>query len=176
MKFIQKIPFLLAVFVVFSFANPDYLEWNKDRSLTFTDFRASVPKNTGSNKAVSLTTVISFQTKQVTGGVPKVTVFNLIDRNASWIKVKKTEILELQQLKFDYSELYARKIRKEIMLMNKKGIKDKQKYTDVITKYANASEKRHRTHNILLEEQPHLIKIMKKDVQDSLNLYKAYAK
>src|SRR5690606_26822656 len=120
--------------------------------------------------------VISYETQQSQGQVPKVSILNLVDRNASWIKVKNPEILKIQQIKFDYSELYARKIRKEMANMNKKGIKDRQKYIDVISKLAQASEKRQRNNNVLMEDQPHLIKIMKKDIQDSLNLYQEYAK
>lgn len=158
-----------------SFLKPDYLEWSKDKTLSYADFKASPPKNSG-GQSVKLTTVISYQTQQLKGQIPKVTILNLVDRNASWIKVKKPEIIELQQIKFDYSELYARKARKEMETMNKKGIKDKQKYIDAITKISQASEKRQRRNNILLDGQPHLIKIMQKDIRDSLNLYKNYAK
>lgn len=170
------LPILAFMGLSFSFLNPDFLEWSKDRTLTFADFKGTIPKGTASAKSVNLTTVISYQTEQTKGQVPKVSILNLIDRNASWIRVKKPEILQLQQIKFDYSELYARKIRKEMVEMNKKGIKEKQKYIDVITKIALASEKRQRSNSVLLEDQPHLIKIMQKNVQDSLNIYKIYAK
>lgn len=170
--------FILIVFMGlnFAFLNPDYLEWSKDHSLSFADFKGKAPKSMTSEKSVNLTTVISYETQQSQGQVPKVSILNLVDRNASWIKVKNPEILKIQQIKFDYSELYARKIRKEMANMNKKGIKDRQKYIDVISKLAQASEKRQRNNNVLMEDQPHLIKIMKKDIQDSLNLYQAYAK
>ncbi len=175
----KKLPELLCLLLIvfsFSFLNPDYLEWSTERELTFADFKAKVPKNASAGTAVSLSTVFSYETQQTKGEVPKITILNLIDRNASWIKVKKPEILAIQQIKFDYAELYARKIRKEMAAMNKKGIKDKQKYLDLIAKIAQTSEKRQRQNNILLEDQPHLIKIMKKDISDSLNLYKEYKK
>jgi len=176
MKNIPGLVFLMAICFSFSFLNPDYLEWSTERELTFADFKAKVPKNVAAGTAVNLSTVISYETQQAKGEVPKITILNLIDRNASWIKVKKPEILAIQQIKFDYAELYARKIRKEMAAMNKKGIKDKQKYLDVIAKIAKTSEKRQKQNNILLEDQPHLIKIMKKDISDSLNVYKAYKK
>lgn len=168
----------LFVFAIanFSFLNPDYLEWSHERSLKFEDFKASIPKTAAANSAVNLSTVLSYQTKQIQGEVPQITILNLIDRNTSWIKVKKTEILELQQVKFDYAELYARKIRKEMKAMNKNGVKDKQKYIDVISKISKQLDKRQRLNYILLEDQPHLIKIMQKDISDSLNLYKEYNK
>ncbi len=167
---------LLLILFSFSFLNPDYLEWSTERELTFADFKAKVPKDVSAGSAVNLSTVFSYETQQAKGEIPKITILNLIDRNASWIKVKKPEILAIQQIKFDYAELYARKIRKEMAAMNKKGIKDKQKYLDVIAKIAKNSEKRQRQNNVMLEDQPHLIKIMKKDIKDSLNLYKEYQK
>ncbi len=168
----------LCVFAILnvSFLNPDYLEWSHERSLKFEDFKANIPKTASTNSAVNLSTVLSYQTKQTKGEVPHITVLNLIDRNTSWIKVKKTEILELQQIKFDYAELYARKMRKEMKTMNKNGVKEKQKYIDVISKISKQLDKRQRLNNVLLEDQPHLIKIMKKDISDSLNLYKEYKK
>lgn len=176
MKKIPGLVFFMVIFFSFSFLNPDYLEWSTERELTFADFKAKVPKNAPPGTVVNLSTVISYETQQEKGKVPKITILNLIDRNASWMKVKKPEILAIQQIKFDYAELYARKIRKEMADMNKKGIKDKQKYLEVIAKIARNSEKRQKQNNILLEDQPHLIKIMKKDIGDSLNFYKAYAK
>lgn len=177
----NKIKITLTALCIFtflnvSFLNPDYLEWSHERSLKFEDFKASIPKTATSNSAVNLSTVLSYQTKQEQGKVPHITILNLIDRNTSWIKVKKTEILELQQIKFDYAELYARKIRKEMNVMNKNGVKEKQKYIDVISKISNQLDRRQRLNNVLLEDQPHLIKIMKKDISDSLHLYKEYKK
>lgn len=158
----------------FAFVNPDYMEWTPNKKLSFTDFKANVPKGKSAH-VVNLTTVVTYQSRQEAGKPPKMTILNYIDRNASWIKVKKPEILALEQIKFDYSELNARKIRKEMAKMNKQGVKEKQKYIDVITKMVNQFEKR-RNRGVLLEDQPHLIKIMQKDVQDSLILYKEFAK
>lgn len=168
--------FLLFLTFTFSFIKPDYLEWDTSRKLSFADFKGSVPKGISSGSAVSLTTIISYETRQEHGKVPQMTILNLVDRNSSWIKVKKQGVLDLQQIKFDYSELYVRKIRKEMQEMNKKKIIDKQKYIAVISKIAAQSEKRQRANQVLLEEQPHLIKIMQDDVRDSLNLYKSFAK
>lgn len=176
MNKISGLVFLVVIFFSFSFLNPDYLEWSTERELTYADFKGKIPNNVATGTAVNLSTVFSYETQQAKGEIPKITILNLIDRNASWIKVKKPEVLALQQLKFDYAELYARKIRKEMAAMNKKGIKDKQKYLDVIAKIAKNSEKRQRGNNVLLEDQPHLIKIMKKDIEDSLHLYKEFKK
>ena len=168
--------FFLFISFTFSFIKPDYLEWDTTRKLSYADFKGSVPKGLSSGAAVNLTTIISYEARQEQGKAPQMTIFNLVDRNASWIRVKKQGVLDLQQIKFDYSELYVRKIRKEMVEMNKKKVTDKQKYIAVISKIAAQSEKRQRSNQMLLEEQPHLIKIMQNDVRDSLNLYKNFAK
>src|SRR5690606_12149611 len=67
-----------------SFLNPDYLEWSKEKTLNYTDFKANPPSNVGAGKMVNLTTIISYKTEQIPGGIPKVTIMNLVDRNASW--------------------------------------------------------------------------------------------
>lgn len=167
--------FVLTLVFSLAFLNQDYVEWSKDKKLSFTDFKGKVP-TANSNSAVNLSTLISYQTSQEQGKIPKITVFNYVDRSSSWIKVKKQEVLDIQQIKFDYSELNVRKIRKEMDNMNKKGIKERQKYIDAITKLNQASKQKNNSKFVMLEDQPHLIKIMKKDIADSLNVYKNYAK
>lgn len=175
MKKIFAILAVTSVSMLFGFFSPDYLDWSSTKPISFHDFKGNAPKSKSSS-TVKLSTLITFETRQVKGQVPKITIYNRLDRNASWIKVKRDDILKIQQVKFDYSELYARKIRKEIVTMNKQGIKERQKYVDVIAKYARKLDKIQSTNSLFLEDQPHLIKIMQKDIKDSLNLYKAYVK
>lgn len=164
--------FLCVVFFSFNL-NPDYLEWS-DTPLKFSDFKGIPPKNSVS--PVNLSTMISFQTKQIQGTPPEMTIYNRMDRNTSWINSKKEEILQIQQIHFNTSELYARKIRKEMKKMNDAKIIDKEKYTAAIksqTSKLHAIQKSKRT---LLEDQPHLIKLWDKQIKDSLSLFKDYAK
>lgn len=168
--------FCILSFIGFGFIGADYLDWSSSKVLSFSDFKAAVPKTASKESVVNLSTLITFETRQVKGKVPSITIYNRVDRTASWIKVKKEEILKIQQIKFDYSELYARKIRKDIAAMNKKGVVEKEKYVAVISKQARLLEKRQRGANVLLEDQPYLIKIMQNDIKDSLNLYKDFAK
>ncbi len=168
--------FGIFIFISFSFFSQDFLEWSSNRKLSFDDFKGAVPKAMNKQQAANITTVISYQSRQEQGKIPQMTILNLMDRNSSWTNVKKPEVLQVQQIRFDYSELYARKIRQKMAEMNKKGITDKQKYIDEIAKMVRISEKRQRENSLLLEDQPHLIKIMQNDIKDSLNLYKNFAK
>lgn len=167
---------LIGMGLSFAFINQDYFEWSKEKKLSFNDFKGKIPSNIATGASVNLSTLISYQTSQAQGSVPKITIFNYVDRNSSWIKVKKQEILDIQQIKFDQSELTVRKIRKEMENMNKKGVKDRQAYLDRITKMSQSAKQKNNSKFVMLEDQPHLIKIMKKDISDSLSLYKAYAK
>lgn len=175
MKKIFAVLAVTSIGMLFGFFSPDYLDWSSTKPISFQDFKGSAPKSKSSS-TVKLSTLITFETRQVKGQVPKITIYNRLDRNASWIKVKRDDILKIQQVKFDYSELYARKIRKEIVTMNKQGIKERQKYVDVIAKYARKLDKIQGTNSLFLEDQPHLIKIMQKDIKDSLSLYKSFTK
>ena len=154
----------------------DYIQWSSTTSLTFADFKGKIPPGTSPKSAVNSSIAISYQISQVPGEVPNVVIFNVFDRNTSWIQVKTNEILDLQQINFDYSELYARKIRKGIKEMNQKKITDKQKYIQKISEVAGKLSKIKNNNNILLHDQPHLIKLMKKDISDSLKLYSDFTK
>lgn len=168
---------LFSIFITFNlaFIKPNYIEWSSSKKLDFSDFKAKPPAGKTS-KVVELKTIISYEIQQEKGKVPKVKVLNFVDRNASWIKLRKQSILDIQQIRFDYSELYVRKARKEIESMTKKGIKSKEAYINTITKYANQFEKNQRKRNIALDDQPHLIKLSQQSIKDSLEIFKNYAK
>lgn len=163
------------IFLLSHYPAPDFLEWSEARPLKFEDFKASVPSN-ATKSVVNLSTQISYEIRQEQGKPPQIKILNLMDRNASWVKVKKPEILEIQQIQFDYAELYARKIRKKMSKMVKNGELDKEKYIAEISRVANLLHKKQHAQDVLLEDQPHLIKIMRKDVTDSLNKYKDFIK
>lgn len=164
----------ISCLVFYSFnLNPDYLEWSTT-PLKFSDFKGTPPKNSAS--PVNLSTMISFQTKQVKGSPPEITIYNRMDRNASWINSKKEAILKIQQIHFNTSELYARKIRKEMKKMNEKKVLEKDKYTAAIKKHTSTLHKIQKSKKVLLEDQPNLINLWDKQIKDSLNLFKAYAK
>lgn len=176
-KLKQNIPSLILVFLVFgfSFTEPDYIEWSPNRTLSFSDFKGPVPQHISSNSAVNLATVLTYEIRQEPGKPPQVIIRNLVNRNESWMKAKNREVLALQQIKFDRTELSARKIRKKMTEMKEQGVVDKQKYIDTVTKLSNQYTREMRRHNVLMDDQADLIKLMQSSIQDSLNMYSAYA-
>ncbi len=176
MKYIKGGIFGLAILLSLSFINQDLLEWSENTKLSYSDFKGTVPANAKNQKRLNITTVISYEIRQESGKIPQIIIYNFVDRKASWANVKSQNALDIQQIKFDYSELYARKIRKKMGEMNKAKIIEKQKYVNQISKIAGQSKKSQSRSSMLLEDQPHLIKIMKQEVNDSLNLYKDFKK
>lgn len=164
--------FLSIAFFSFNL-NPDYLEWSTT-PLKFSDFKGTPPKN--SISPVNFSTMISFQSRQVQGTPPEMSIYNRMDRDASWINSKKEEILQIQQIHFNTSELYARKIRKEMKRMNDAKIIEKDKYTEVIKKYTSTLHKIQKSKKVLLEDQPNLINLWDKQIKDSLTLFKSFTK
>jgi len=168
----KSLPTFLVILVsIFTFSQ-DFKIWSSNETLTFADFKSAVPKN--ETASVNLATTISFQTKTENGKVVDFDVFNRLNRDASWIKVKKKSVLDLQQIQFDMSELYARKIRKEVaeLLRRKEG--DKDHYVEIVTKYTKELQSKSQREKVMIEDQPHLIKLLQKEIADSLKEYEAY--
>ena len=91
----------------------DYIIWS-DQKLKIIDFKGV--SNKGFNKvaetAYHITRSITFTDDSIC-----FYIVNNFNRNRSWIEKKTTKILKHEQLHFDISELYARKIRKSFYLI-----------------------------------------------------------
>ena len=89
--------------------------------------------------------------------------------------MKHTGILNEMQLQFDLSELYARKIRKEFEILKTKKVTDKDSYRSKFTLGSKNFQKRLKSIAGVSLNQPDLYKLLNKQIQDSLIIYKAYA-
>ena len=91
--------------------------WNKDRPLTWTDFKGAVPKN--ADFVASTNTGISFgySYTNTNGKIDvKFTIESFIHPEKSWFQKDKVDdyILAHEQTHFDISELYARMLKKRL--------------------------------------------------------------
>ena len=172
---------ILPTIYVFLFLTPlliaqnnldDQLEWS-DSQLTFSHFKAK-PKTTKGIKG-EFSTKIFWTIRQYPGEVPEYTVYNKMVPSLSWLSMKHNELLQEYQFLFNISELYTRKIRKEISELNKNKIIDKETYKSTIIKYINTQSKEKKRYEGVLYNQPDLYKILNKQYQDSLKLYQSYA-
>lgn len=95
------------------------IEWNEKRKLNWSDFKAtSISKE--SNVAAVTSCGFGYKTNLVLPfSKPKFIVINAFYPEQSWVKKSeqsRPELLEHEQLHFDISEVYARRLRKALSL------------------------------------------------------------
>jgi len=111
MKFVY-FPFFFFFFSVFSAQNSDKKYWAKDSLLSWTDF-----KDTPKKKRVAALSYCGIQFRNCDykyGQTPKYKFISFFQRNLSWVweNTKLNYVLKHEQLHFDITELFARKMRK----------------------------------------------------------------
>jgi hypothetical protein len=91
--------------------NKEYIDWQKNRQLTWDDFKAPVNKN--SSAAASTATHISanFSKKN---NVVSFTIACQFSKHESWAVSKTPYILSHEQGHFDIAEIYTRKLYKAL--------------------------------------------------------------
>ena len=108
--------FCLSIGILFfSFSNNEKkpIEYNASKELSWDDYNGK-PNRASSFKALTATR-ISFSANS-NGKVLKLSLQNYFEPKNSWTKTKNNEILlNHERLHFHISELYARKLRKEIL-------------------------------------------------------------
>lgn len=94
------------------------IEWNKNRKLTWEDFKATVKPITNANEAALTYCGFSFQTNRVTSFKnARIFVKNTFYCDLSWVRpdqIGEKDLLEHEQGHFDLSEIYARNLRKKL--------------------------------------------------------------
>lgn len=173
----MKPVFLTAItlfFLPFILKAQQYVEWNKSTKLNYNNFKQT-PTQTKSPQGV-LDLRMGWQVAQGNGKVPILFVRNRVNQNGSWVSMKNQDILNDMQLQFDLAELYSRKIRKEIEILQK----NKEYNIDVYkAKFAQGQknfQKRLKKVQGTTLNQPDLYRILNKQIQDSLSVYNEYQK
>lgn len=94
-----------------------YIKWDKDRKLTWTDFKGKAP-NTNDNVAAMTSLDFIVESKSNSRDKEaKVFIQNIFSTKESWVKKNSRNVpglLEHEQGHFDLGEIYARKLRKRI--------------------------------------------------------------
>ena len=105
-----------------------YLEWNEYNPLEWTDFKTTNSEAFGDAGTHVRIMARPYLVKR------KVyyNVYALFDKKRSWSNEQGDKLLAHEQLHFDIAELYARKIRKSIELLARKGEKELKIYNDVV--------------------------------------------
>ncbi len=109
----------------------DCIEWSAARKLSWSDFRGT-PKNASRNEA--LTDSGMSIDLQCDNSSSTVTIQCYFNRQRSWTKDKESKyLLAHEQLHFDITELFVRKLRKQIAALGN----DCQKLNQHIEEYYN---------------------------------------
>ena len=108
------------------------LLWETDKPLQIEDFRA-IQKDTikRGNQFLGAMSSIKIQFRTLQKGknkVPEISIKNYFDRNESWILVKEDYVLQHEQIHFDISELFTRKLRKSIESLQQKKVSNLEIY------------------------------------------------
>lgn len=115
----KRIPILLATLLGFystAFTQPkdckDCIVWRADRPLTWSDFKGR-PSASSPNKAMTDSGIsIAFNCD---GGIPEVILGCYFKPGTSWTKTTDSDrLLAHEQLHFDITELFTRKLRKQL--------------------------------------------------------------
>jgi hypothetical protein len=94
------------------------ISWQKDRKLSWDDFRGPVPVDAEEQTAAATFCGIGFETNTITAKNPnvKIRVYNTFYTGNSWVRPeeKNDAVLTHEQGHFDLCELYTRKLRAEM--------------------------------------------------------------
>lgn len=120
--------FVIFLFTSFSIDKEHFIEWNKNRKLTWNDYQFVI-QNTLQRRALAMTaTNIEYTIYEQKGVAPRFVIKNYFNKDYSWSRTTRKDILQHEQLHFDISELYTRKMRRDLGLMTKQNIQDIELY------------------------------------------------
>jgi hypothetical protein len=108
----------------------DTIAWSGNYRLVWDDFKGEIPKNTPFSVKAQTQSGIYVEEIRVKGKVPKYKIETYFLKMVSWTKVKDEKILMHEQLHFDISELYARKLRKSFDSLKVRNVIDRNIYKD----------------------------------------------
>jgi len=108
MKKLLALPVFILPFLVLM-PDEDSIKWQKDRKLTWDDFKAP-PQKIGSTAAMT-TTHLGFE-YNITNGKITYKINCRFEKNKSWGLVKNDWILRHEQGHFDIAEIFARQLNK----------------------------------------------------------------
>ncbi|MDI3322220.1 DUF922 domain-containing protein [Pinibacter soli] len=108
----MKIIHLFILLLSLSFAKAqsgNLIRWNAVKKITIEDFRAPI-ESSYTNAALTNTSIKMDMGYNSSGFTYKINCF--FDKSKSWMRVKNGYVLAHEQVHFDISELYARKLNK----------------------------------------------------------------
>jgi hypothetical protein len=150
------------------------IKWPEGKKLTYSDFEGRVPPNTPWAALTSSNIYFTYQTSN--GKLSSFLVYASFRKKNSWIKIKNEAVLNHEQLHFDITETFTRKLYKEISLLKDSHGDIPKQVTELFKRINNECDQMQQQydaetqHGTLPEEQ----ESWKKKVEKMLSDYPPY--
>ena len=130
----------------FSFVKDDFILWQENKKLKIQDFKADNKDTVKVNKqqflgAISAIRIEYSSFQRNKNSVPDFSVKTYFDPNESWMLLKNDYVLQHEQIHFDLTELYARKMRKSVESLRQKNVTNISIYRKKIQRWNAMKEK-----------------------------------
>ena len=111
----------------FSFVKDDFILWQENKKLKIQDFKADNKDTIKVNRqqflgAISAIRIEYSSFQRNKNSVPDFSIKAYFDPNESWMLLKNDYVLQHEQIHFDLTELYARKMRKSVESLRQKNV------------------------------------------------------
>ena len=117
----------------------DQILWKSERKLVWDDFKGIADTSMINVDAIT-SCKIEVTDAYFENDIPKYKLSCYFIKSKSWTITNDKEVLEHEQLHFDISEIFARKIRKAFDSLNLKKCVDTNKYEELYKRLGNESE------------------------------------
>ncbi len=111
----------------FSFVKDEFILWQENKKLKIQDFKADNKDTVKVNQqqflgAISAIRIEYSSFQRNKNSVPEFSIKTYFDPNESWMLLKNDYVLQHEQIHFDLTELYARKMRKSVESIRQKNV------------------------------------------------------
>ena len=111
----------------FAFVKDDFILWQENKKLKIQDFKADNKDTIKVNRqqflgAISAIRIEYSSFQRNKNSVPEFSIKTYFDPNESWMLLKNDYVLQHEQIHFDLTELYARKMRKSVESLRQKNV------------------------------------------------------
>ena len=130
----------------FSFVKDDFILWQENKKLKIQDFKAENKDTIKVNQqqflgAISAIRIEYSSFQRNKNSVPDFSIKTYFDPNESWMLLKNDYVLQHEQIHFDLTELYARKMRKSVESLRQKNVTNISIYRKKIQHWNAMKEK-----------------------------------
>lgn len=117
----------------FSFVKDEFILWQENKKLKIQDFKADNKDTIKVNRkqflgAISAIRIEYSSFQKNKNSVPDFSIKTYFDPNESWMLLKNDYVLQHEQIHFDLTELYARKMRKSVESLQQKKVSNLEIY------------------------------------------------